>query len=433
MSAFLGAVGIMHATLFQWEGGSPMLRPFTIAVLSLATVTLAVPRCEAQNSVPVRELSLDSAEASRRFGLILNVRQLAGGKVLVNDGSNRQLVVLDSSPSNPVVILDSVPHDGAGYGPRAPPLINYLGDSTIFVDGQSLSLLVISPHGTVARVMAAPSQSVVRALAGSSSAVDQNGDLIYRAVIYGIEKVQGPGLPTLLLTPDSAALMRATFETRQIDTIAMVKLANALRTEIYKNDDGSVRTHSIINPVSNSDEWAVLTDGSIALVRGYDYHIDWLRPDGTKTSTAKLPFDWKALSEQDKLAIIDSARTAEELRIANRPKPLIKQVPPRREIFTVGFVPLKEIPDFQPAIRPGAVKADLENNLWILPSTSAQSKNGELVYDVVSSAGELTHRVRVPLGYSIAGFGKQGIVYLMRKDGESWLLKRANVRSSGGS
>lgn len=60
--------------------------------------------------------------------------------------------------------------------------------------------------------------------------------------------------------------------------------------------------------------------------------------------------------------------------------------------------------------------ADLDGNLWILPTTSAQSQHGELVYDMVSVARSLFERVRVPAGRSIVGFGKGGVVYLASGD-----------------
>ena len=75
-----------------------------------------------------------------------------------------------------------------------------------------------------------------------------------------------------------------------------------------------------------------------------------------------------------------------------------------------------EIPDFYPPLRDGAAIADMDGNLWILPTTSAQSKNGELVYDVVNPKRGLFERVRMPVGRSVLGFGKGGVVYLMSGD-----------------
>jgi hypothetical protein len=76
---------------------------------------------------------------------------------------------------------------------------------------------------------------------------------------------------------------------------------------------------------------------------------------------------------------------------------------------------LKDVFDFHPPLRRDAVKADLDGNVWILPTTSAQSKNGELVYDVTNPKGEFW-RVRMPVGRSLAGFGKGGVVFLLNGD-----------------
>ena len=93
------------------------------------------------------------------------------------------------------------------------------------------------------------------------------------------------------------------------------------------------------------------------------------------------------------------------------------------------YVPpeLKDIPDYYPSIRQGAATADLDGNLWILPNTSAQSRNGELVYDVVNVKGDF-HRVRLPVGRSIAGFGKGGVVFLLSGDRASgFYLERTRL------
>jgi hypothetical protein len=72
-----------------------------------------------------------------------------------------------------------------------------------------------------------------------------------------------------------------------------------------------------------------------------------------------------------------------------------------------------EIVDYYPPIRSGAARADRDGNVWILTATTAHSRSGELVYDVVSAKGELFQRVRFPKDRSLAGFGPKGVVYLM--------------------
>ena len=98
-------------------------------VRALVVVLVGASSARAQQTVPIRELSAVEAKTSTYFGNIFGIRQLTGGKVLVNDGIRRQLVVLDDKLSNPTVVVDSVAVGGQGYGPRAQPLIPYLADS----------------------------------------------------------------------------------------------------------------------------------------------------------------------------------------------------------------------------------------------------------------------------------------------------------------
>lgn len=448
----------------------------SVTLLSgLLAATAAVAQAQ---KVPVHDLQAVDAKSSTHFGAILNVRPLTGGKVLVNDGTRRQLVMLDEKLANPKVVIDSVSEGGNSYGPRAAPLIPYLADSTLFVDGTALSLLVIDPSGKVSHVMSAPKPGDLRFLAAGASGIDAKGNLIYRAVPVITRNLSGGppapgGMPSIPQPPDSAAIVRANFDTRAVDTIGRIKMVSGTRTMMSQDETGKMVAKMTVNPVPTVDDWAVLSDGSIALVRGHDYHVDWIRPDGTTASSPKLPFDWKRLTDEDKQRLVDSARTAIEKadadRKANAGKPgaatgsgvaaaagaagmemtVVRMVgssgggggmsigapggggPPTTFTMptpTLEFVPFKEMPDYYPAIRNGAARADLDGNLWILPTTSAQSKAGELVYDVVNNRGELTHRVRLPVGRSIAGFGHDGVVYMMYRDAATgWYLERASI------
>ena len=484
----------MHSSALR-ERPSSHCTPHSIPDLNMrtrATITwclwaslLSGASAMAQQAVPVRDLSAVDAKSSEHFGNIFTVRQLVGGKVLVNDGVRRRLVMLDDKLSNPSVVIDSVSEGGNSYGPRAAPLIPYLADSSLFVDGASLSLLVIDPSGKVAHVMSAPKPGDLRFLAGGTSGVDQQGNLIYRGLQVTIQN-RGSATPgqaaAVVQPPDSAPILRANFETRTVDTVGRVKIQSGTRMNMSQGADGRMAMKMTVNPLVTVDDWAVLSDGTIAFVRGHDYHVDWIHTDGSKSSSAKLPFDWKRLTDDDKQKLIDSARTAAdkaaEVAKANAGKPGAPSaeaagiermvaalgaggggggagggvVVHRVEISGAGgdrgaptvmasgpggfqmgttqieFVPLNEIADYYPAIRSGAAKADLDGNLWILPTTSAQAKAGELIYDVVNNRGELFQRVRLPVGRSIAGFGRSGVVYLMYREGTTgWYLERTKI------
>ena len=93
-------------------------------------------------------------------------------------------------------------------------------------------------------------------------------------------------------------------------------------------------------------------------------------------------------------------------------------------------VPLSEIPDYYPPIHRNAAMADLDGNMWVLTTTTAQSAHGELVYDVLNPKRGLFERVRMPVGRSVAGFGKGGVVYLQAGDRTNgFTLERVKLAS----
>jgi hypothetical protein len=251
---------------------------------------------------------------------------------------------------------------------------------------------------------------------------------------------------------DSTLIVRADLETRQVEVVGAVHHGGAQMRSDPPQDGKRVVT-MIVQPVPNEDSWSVLSDGTVAIVRGQDYHVDWLRPDGTKSATGKLPFDWKRLTDADKQKLVDSARVVWDSLMAirnaraNRPAPRSDDpsadgaqsgrarsnggvAPPGQQgsIQRMEFVPLSEIPDYYPPIRERSSMADLDGNLWILPTTSAQSQQGELVYDVVNPKRGLFQRVRMPLGRSIVGFGKGGVIYLQSGDrANGFYLERVRI------
>jgi hypothetical protein len=333
-------------------------------------------------------------------------------------------------------VLDSASSSGRWYGPRAAPIIPYLGDSTFFVEGASRTLLVLSPTGAIARVASAPKPGDLSGLAYATTGIDANGNLIY--LVHERRKDDPMGSTRR----DSAAIVRANFDTRMVDTLGRVKLPDGVVETDTMINDRLIITR-IINPLKTVDEWAVLSNGAIAFVRGGDYHVDFLQTEGKFLKGPKLPFDWKRLSDRDKQALIDSARAAHEAEARDTlAMPEVVSAAALMAAQTGGArlskstapkmikleAPISEIADYWPPIRQGAAKSDHDTNLWILPTTTAQSKAGELIYDVVNNKGELFERVRVPAGKSIAGFGKKGVVYLMRLDGTAgWVLERTRV------
>jgi hypothetical protein len=413
-----------------------------LSCVRLACLAIAAPAAaRAQATIPIVELPPASVRSVEQFGSIVNVRELPDGGLLVNDGARRQIKLLPAALTQGTVVKDSA-RTGANtwYGPRVLGLIPFTADSTLFPNIIVRTVTVLDPKGAIVRELAMPTPLDAAYL--RRAAADDRGRILFGGEARIIAPSRGASPPVV---SDSMPILRADLAMRTTDTVAFI--ARPLARADAIGATGVVQAYYNPDPLGTLDEWAVMTDGTLAIVRGHDYHIDFLHADGSKTSSPKLPFDWRPVGDGEKLKLIDSARTLRA--ISAQANTLIngveKMVPwvdtrpgasaglgaPGRPAFDTtnalhshnngGGVmtiinppptPVEKVFDYYPPIRTGSVFADFENHLWILPTTSKQSKAGELVYDVVNARGELFERVRAPLGRYIVGFGRNGVVYL---------------------
>ena len=280
--------------------------------------------------------------------------------------------------------------------------------------------------------------------------------------------------------PDSVPIVRVNFDTRKADTVAFVKVPKN-ETQMTRGEDGSTKIAIKINPLPQADDWALLNDGTVAVMRVLDFHVDYYRPDGSHIASDKLPFDWKRITDDDKTKLVDSLQT------------LAKAATERAAGnagggggFRMSFEPVanEKLPDYYPPIRAGTTLADFDGNLWVLPATSnlsaqlatqfmggmggrggppgaaggapgapgaarasgaartpgdttrgtmpaaamgmmaAMMNQPPLVYDVISPAGKMIERVKLPAGRQLLGFGPNGAIFLGARDGRQLFVEK---------
>lgn len=432
----------------------------TRILLVLAGAVLATT-AGAQQQPALRQLGPVVARSTVPWTAVLNIRALPGGRVLVHDPGGRKLVLLDSTLTRATMVADTTAATATAYSGRIAGLIAYRGDSTLFVDPQSMSMMVIDPNGKIGRVMSVPRAEDAGGLVGplgGAAAFDGKDRLVYRAPFrfQMVRKAAGDGLPSMPSPPDSSAVVRVDLATRRLDTAGFIKTPK-VTMQVTQDDKGNVRMTSEINPLPVVDEFVVLSDGSIAFVRGRDYHVDFLNADGTRTSAPKIPFDWQRLTDDDKVAFIDSLK-AVRAKMASQSSSATAAVAStaggaapapdgqRRMVIQFGpggegagpaarggpqqelaFVAPSELPDYKPPFFAGAVKADLDDNIWVRTIPTRQLAGGP-VYDVINRKGELIDRVQVPPNTAILGFGPGGDVYLLARDGATQTVERARSR-----
>jgi hypothetical protein len=105
--------------------------------------------------------------------------------------------------------------------------------------------------------------------------------------------------------PDSAFIVAMDFDTRKMDTLGSIRTPK--NPFVVKASSGfGFNFTSLTNPLPTTDEWALLSDGTVAFVRYRDYRVEYLGPDGKITSSPKLPFDWVRMTDEDKQRMVDS-------------------------------------------------------------------------------------------------------------------------------
>jgi hypothetical protein len=306
----------------------------------------------------------------------------------------------------------------------------------------------------------------------TSVGFDPTGKLIYRGSPFAAFQRQvqrtdggGPGGFTPPTFPDSLPIIRVDLATRKVDTLAYGRIPK-VKLDIQQSE-GRFSATTIINPLPTVDDFAVLPDGTLAMVRGSDYHVDFYAPDGTKTAAPKVAFDWQRLTDDDKVAFIDSVKAARarvDSAVATRAGgattggPAVGGGGGGANITIIGgpdggprgggggggrggvagafggrggprvtFVAPSELPDYKPAFFAGSTKVDAQGNLWVRTIPTKKVEGGA-VYDVIDRKGALVDRVQVPVNTSIAGFGADGSVYLTLQSNNTVYLEKAKLR-----
>lgn len=462
----------------------------TILAMSACIVTsTAGAQQRTPQRPPLRPLG-QAVATSEPIGSIAAVRALSDGRVLVNDPVSRRVLLLDSAMKLIRVVADTTAATQKAYGTVDGGLLAYHGDSTLFVDPASYSMLVIDPNGDINRVIAAPRPEEVSALLGGArggnAGFDAKGRLVYRNnanfAFRLAQQQQQSGQPAAPPQPaDTTPIVRFNLATRTEDTVAFMRVATTRLVWIHT--DAGQRIAPVINPLQLVDDWALLPDGTIAIVRK-NYHVDFIANDGTTTSGPIIPFDWKRLTDSAKVALIDSvkeARAGGRARITAGGSATTDSTRPRPDVAIIGggggragrgagggiggdgggfrvggfrvaggaggldtpgpnggaaraalqatvrFVEPKELPDYEPAFASGAVHSDGEGKLWVRIITRDTTANGP-EYDVIDRTGKLIDCVVTPKGTTVAGFGPDGAVYLGVRDKAGVHLVRAREK-----
>lgn len=402
----------------------PILR-LPLASLIAGLACTAHTSCAQQALPPIRTLRRVVATSTAPLQAATTVRPLSNGDVIVNDVLAGRLILFDSTLAPARTILDRSGANGRAYGDRPGGLLAFRGDTSLFIDAASLSMLVVAPDGRVVRVAALPDAADAEDLAGGAAglaAIDPESRLVYRSA-HGPPPTAPSGGPQ---GEGWAALVRVDLTSRHADTLTLLRISRPTTT-ITRTLDAGYDIRTVINPLPTLDDWALLPSGAVAVVRGRDFHLEWISANGHHLVSPPIPFEWQRLTLDQRQRIVDSARAAMASVTRATPHPRGRGVIP---LPRIEFTPATEIADYRPAFFAGLTRAAPGGRVWI--RTTLDSPSGP-VYDVVDSAGTVVARVRLPPGRVLLAVAPHDVVYLGMRDTEgSAHVEKALTENAGG-
>lgn len=374
--------------------------------LGWAAVALGAA-CAPERSPPEQELpviDLPPAEAvlgEKEFSWVKSVRELPDGRLLVSDGIERFLYVVDFRSGE----IARIGAHGDGPGEyQWPGYLYALGaDSTLFIDSTVHRWFLLVGDRIVKSLDRYALMPILLGGGAEPWGVDWSGRVL------GAEGfARQPGVPDyaqtqadsirVLLSGSSFLGSSAQIEVGRFDTIAEVGgqgLAGVLVEQ-------GLRPMQRISQLATQGQAWLFRDGWIAVAHPDPYRVDWRRPDGQWIHGAPLPFRPVAVTHEEKCFRLSRVTLYTECLLDRFPVPWPRHVPPfvmsRLRSVTPGATPLR------PA--PGGM-------LLILRTPTLEAPGNR--YDLIDRSGALRGVFRLPVDQTIAGFGPSSL-YVVRKD-----------------
>lgn len=352
--------------------------PALLLALSLRPLPAQAPQ------VRTVELPAPTTTLAHEFTRIVGVRELADGRVLVADGTEKQLLVADLKAGTAL----QLGRTGKGPGEYEQPtgLFATTGDSTMLLDLLNGRWLMLEGARIVATIP--PSDPALAAGARNPVGADASGNVI-------ITKGMGGNAMMGAARIDSVHLLRIARRDARADTVATI-LARKARVNIQGPRDAPTRVEISSNPLASGESPALFPDGWIAVARHGPYRVDWISPKGDVVRGKPLPFQEVKLDDRERREFLArlEARTGRPSRSP--------------ELYL-------DWPEIMPPFLGAALIPGPDGLLWI--QRAATAANPKPPYDVVDRKGDLVAQVSVEQGVHVVGFGR-GVLYSVETDAD---------------
>lgn len=331
---------------------------------------LLVLQATTQLGTPERTLPVD-------FTQVRGVRELADGRILVTDRLDQGLVVADFAKGT----VARIGRTGSGPAEYRLPtaLIAMPGDSTLLVDEGNQRLAVVGPDLKIHRSFNLMLPGIGPPL--GARAADRQGRYI----------LQIPGW-IHSLPGDTLLVVRFDPRSQRVDTLARVKGSTPRKNTMIPGLPYVI--------FAAQDVWQASLDGRVAVARSGDYHVDWIGADGRVVRGARIPFQSRPVSMDDRIAHV--RKFLENSSISGRdaagglsplPQEMLEPDAVRKDAET------QEHAATHPPFTETTPHIDATGAVWVersMPLGRPQT------WDVIGATGTLVGRIGMPKGRRLA-------------------------------
>ena len=359
-------------------------------------LVFAVPAVAQQ--VPERRLTTADARFPHTFSSIRGLRELPDGRVMVADGIDEVVMIADLKTGKG----DTLGRVGQGPGEYKSPdaLYPLPGGGTMLVDLGNGRLSYLGPDGRYRESSPIAQGSPPRMSVIIPRGVDGQGRVYFQPAMGG---ARGG-------VPDSASVVRWIRASSAFDTVGRVKLPEMHTRQ--SGDANNQRMSQRPRPFPVQDSWNVGPNGQVAIVRGRDYRVDWIAPDGRVTRGRPVTVTPVPIRDADKREWVAEQANGLRVSMENRNGQMSMS-------FGRGGNPDQEEEDAIAATEWPAAKPPF-SGVWVSPTGEAWVERSvpagsPRIMDVFDAAGMLKGRVVLPAGRRLVGFGT-GVIYLRHSD-----------------
>lgn len=376
---------------------------FRLTGVLIALLASQLAHSLAAQELPIRDLPKPVREIEDPFSLILSTRELRPGLLVVSDGEEGQVSLVDFARGS----KSPLGRKGGGPGEYnlAAAVFRLAGDTLWILDGQGGAARIVSfgpdlKAGTTFIIQLFDQQDTT--IVQGAMFNDTRGRLYSTAMKL---RMSGTGA----IIPDSMDLVwfdpRATRMVRNL--VARVRTPSTGKQDIQRQG-GNIKVSTPFPGLLPADAWVAFPDGRVAIVRGANYRVEFILPNGSKPSPTVIPYERYRVTEADKKAELDEVRrqTAQQMT-------MLRKMMPAGVTLDVEVTPPPSWPaEYPPVVPLGALPAP-NGDLWVRRSIPAKLERER--WDVIDRSGRLVARWQLPTKVALVALGT-GSVYTARID-----------------